>query len=199
MVKKQVAPLCLNPGTAASASSWWIMIYRAPASAHDYIQYGFWNCQSWCNQIWPGGQTGGQQHEFYERHNGNWDGLWRVDLGNVANGMYELRMERVNTTWRFRRDGVLRAEHSDSFRDWSLDGARFAMQAETWDQGDQLGGTNANRVRLESARWKLNANWANTGMNGCAIAPNNPNGWYGCLRFTKTVANDSVSAWTNNR
>ncbi len=69
---KKVAPLCLNPLFAASASSWWIMI---TVGGSDYIQYGFWNCQTWCGGLLPGGGTGGQQHEFYERNNGNWDGL----------------------------------------------------------------------------------------------------------------------------
>lgn len=90
---KQGAPLCLNPGIATtSASSWWIMITQGPASANDFIQYGFWNCQTWCNFGWPGGETGGQQHEYYERNNGNWDGNWRIDLGNPAAGAYTMRM-----------------------------------------------------------------------------------------------------------
>lgn len=201
---KQGAPLCLNPGIATtSASSWWIMITQGPASANDFIQYGFWNCQTWCNFGWPGGETGGQQHEYYERNNGNWDGNWRIDLGNPAAGAYTMRMFHqggASPHWDFTRDGVLKAQHPDTFRDWSLFGAKFAVYSETWDKGDQNGGSAGNTVRMTKTGWGLNhAGINNVGMNACVIAPNNPNGWYQCVRFATNIANDSVRTWTVDR
>jgi hypothetical protein len=197
---KQVAPLCLNPGAAASASSWWIMI---TVGGSDYIQYGFWNCQTWCNQIWPGGGTGGEQHEFIERNNGNWDGLWRLDLGNEAAGIYAMRMFHkagASPHWDFTRDGVLQQQHSDSFRDWPLLGATMEIYSETWDVGDQNGGVVGDNVHMTKAGWGLNhAGISGVGMGACQQNPDNANGWYGCVRYTTTVANDSVRTWTVNR
>lgn len=202
---RQIAPLCNNPGAvpAPSASSWWIMITKGAAANNDYIQYGFWNCQAWCNGGWPGGETGGQQHEFYERNNCNWDGLWRVDLGNVANGAYTMRMFHIagaSPKWQFTRDGVLRAEHADNFRDWSLDGATFEVHSESWDIGDQNGGSPANNVWMTKTGWGLNHAGINgVGLDACFVAPDNPNNWYHCTRFTTNVANDSVRTWTSDR
>jgi 3',5'-cyclic AMP phosphodiesterase CpdA len=197
---KKVAALCLNPGAQGSASMWWIMI---TAVGNDYIQYGFWNCQSWCNGGWPGGQTGGEQHEFYERNNGNWDGLWRVDLGNVPDGAYAMRMFHkagTNPHWDFTRDGVLQAQHPDTFRDWPLLGANIQIYSETWDAGDQNGGSFGNNLHMTKAGWGLNhAGIDGVGMGGCHHWPDNNNAWYGCLRYTTTVANDSVRTWTVNR
>ncbi len=201
---KQVVPLCLNPGLAASASSWWDMITQGPSSANDYIQYGFWTCQTWCNFGWPGGGTNGEVHEFLEYNNGNLiDGPHRVDLGNIANGHYQMEIRYVgglSPRFEFWR-GSLRATVNDNgWRDWSLSGAKFAVYSETWDLGDQNGGTSANKVEMDRAGWGLDFQpLTNTGMDACQKTPDNPNGWYNCTRYTFNVANDSVRTWTSDR
>jgi hypothetical protein len=196
---KQVAPLCKNVGLLKSHTSWWIMIAQNAQSANDFIQYGFWNCQTWCNFGWPGGETGGQQHEYYERNNGNWDGNWRIDLGNVTNGVYTLKMVYSggqNAKWSFYRGGVLRAQHSDSFRDWSLVGARFELLSESWDAGDQNGGSVADKVNMTKAGWGLNLGGVvNIGLGGCS----GNSGVYHCTKFDTNVTGDSLRTWTDDR
>jgi hypothetical protein len=203
-IDKQATTLCLNPGLAASADSSWVMIEQGAPSANDYIQFGFWNCQTWCNFA-PGGGTGGQVKEFVEWNNGNIGGGRRVDFGNIGSGYYSMDIRYYSSgTPRFEnwRGGLLeKVVYDDGWRDWSLINASFQMFSESWDVGDQNGGTSSDKEVLDNAQWSLNQDIYihPISMGSCYEMPNSHGGDFACASFTSTVSYDSVRTWTNSR
>ena len=205
-MEKQGVPLCTGPGTEKSASSWWIMIFDPPATDNAYIQYGFWKCQSWCNFGFPGGGTNGEVHEFLEWNDRGGIGGSRVDLGDVANGMYNMKiihtLEGVDRFEFWRGSNLKYTVNDDGWRNWSLWQAIFGLQSETWDLGDQNGGEPGNPVRLERASWGITYGpLQNISMPGCfwSNVPAGQQGNYQCAQYGEIVNNDSIKTWTLHR
>lgn len=205
-IDKQATTLCLNNGIIpdASADSSWVMIAQGASTSYDYIQHGFWNCAAWCNFGLPGGETGGAVHEFFEWNNGQWDGKHRVDLGSIGNGHYTIDVRYISSAparfemWR--GGNLVGTVYDNGWRDWSLNGAQFQLYSESWDVGDQNGGTSSDKEVMDNAAWRLNAgNVTAVNMGTCSVNPSNHNGDYACTSFTSTTTYDSVRTWTNSR
>lgn len=199
-MRKLVVPLCTNPAwNEYSASSWWVMIAQTDSQS-DYIQYGFWNCQTGCG--WASGSTNGEVHEFWERNNGNFGGHYRVDLGNVADDYYVMRMRYscpagATCRFRFTRDGVLQAQSfEDGWRDWSMQGATFDMYSETWNRGDQNGGASTNRLVMWYAEYGVNFGMSYpASLSSCLDAGAD----YGCASLNYDAQYDGATTWTYDR
>lgn len=207
-IDKQSTDLCLNPGypPQPSADSSWVMITQLPPTANDYIQHGFWNCQSWCNYGAPGGETGGQVHEFFEWNNGNLFGYHRIDDGAVSSGSWEMEIRYTagsNARFDMFRGGFLTGTVYDTngWRDWSLYGATFQVLSESWDIGDQNGGTASDKEVMKDAQRAVNfgiVNYQNMGTP-CTNVPDSHGGDFNCTAFTDLTTNDSVRTWTISR
>lgn len=204
---KQVVPLCINPlPWMISSASWWVMITKGGASAFDYIQYGFWDCAVGCGFGWPCCDTGGEEHEFIERNNGNIGGAARFDLGWLPNGTYVMKIVHINDatpTFDFYRGGTLYYNVPDNgWRDWTLSSANFQLMSETWNLGDQNGGTAANPLLMVRAQWSQDHDpFVRVSMPDCywTGVPQSQEDNYQCVRYTTTFANDSVKTWTLDR
>lgn len=199
----QTVPLCVN-GTplAPSASLWWVMIAQ-PASNNDYIQYGFWNCKTACGFL---AGTNNETHEFWERNNGNFNGNVRVDLGKPAIGSYLMEIyTAADGSHKMYRNGVVRATVAhDGWQDWSQVNAQFQLYSETWNRGDQNGGSDLNRVRMRNSDSALNGVMppvSQTFPGGCVAGSGAGAfaGEYRCSNITTEVNRDGVDTWTINR
>lgn len=196
-------PLCVN-GTplAPSASLWWVMIDQ-PATTNDYIQYGFWHCQTTCGF---NAGTNGETHEFWERNNGNFNGDVRVDLGKPAYGFWLMEIyTAADGSHKMYRNGVVRATVAhDGWQDWSQTHADFQLYSETWNRGDQNGGVSNSRLTMLRSDWGLNGVMppvSQTFPAGCVAGSGAGAfaGEYGCANITGDVNRDGVTTWTKDR
>lgn len=217
-IDKQLMPECNDPLGAVSASSAWVMIQHTPGN--NYIQYGFWRCSAWC--FFGAGPTNDETHEFIEYNNevNRWPPLpWRDEPinPNPANGLYSMKLTHIDGTeggpdyFEMRRGSTFRyqvpdpSSGSNDWRHWSLVGASATYSTETWDPGDQLGGSPNNDLRIINFRWARGAGGYQDLLlanNESCIRENIPGAiaWqYGCSRETTNGLVDGIHVWTNDR
>jgi hypothetical protein len=108
------------------------------------------------------------------------------------------------SSFKLSRTGSLRATvNDDGWRDWPLTGADFQLYSETWNRGDQNGGSPLNKVYMQLAKFGRNSgglgsftfpNPCNAGRGGDEFADE-----YSCSDLTGNVARDGFRTWTKDR
>ena len=115
-----------------------------------------------------------------------------ASLGPAPSGTHRYTVVRTSTQVLFQLDGL--TQHSTSISGVSCwNGNTAAYVTETWDHGDQAGGTVGDRQTVSSALYEATVGgvWSSPGFPSCNIMT--PITSYDCLRN----AGNSVDIWTD--
>jgi hypothetical protein len=88
-----------------------------------------------------------------------------VLLGPAAAGTHEYTVLRTTSAIQFKLDGVIKTTIGAGNICWSSTGVKFT--GETWDRGDQVGGTVGTHQQISGALYYKSGSWFSPSFTGC--------------------------------